>query len=72
MQIVFRSILVMPEERGWGQGSRLLRALFDKFRDKRWIIPAIFPEELGAFFKKLGFEQQKLSQFQMELEHETI
>ncbi len=66
-RIALRSVLTMPDSRGKGRATRLLRALFAQFPDKSWVVPAIFPEEMSGFFEKLGFELQKLSQFQMEL-----
>ena len=65
--VVLRSLLTLPESRKKGQASRLLKALFAQYRGKTWVVPAIFPEEIGGFFDALGFERQKLSQFHMEL-----
>jgi hypothetical protein len=44
-----------------------MQALFARFPGRAWVIPAIFPQEMGGFFEKLGFERQNLAQFQMEL-----
>jgi hypothetical protein len=46
----------------------LLRALFAKYPNKTWHVPAIFPEEMTGFFEKAGFEKEDLGQFQMKLE----
>lgn len=65
--LIVRSLLTLPDARGKGQAASLLRALFTSFPGKAWVVPAIFPEEIGGFFDALGFERQKLSQFHMEL-----
>lgn len=65
--IVLRSLLTLPQDRNHGQASSLMKALFAQFPGKAWVVPAIFPQEIGTFFERLGFERQKLSQFQMEL-----
>ena len=66
-QITLRSLIVKPESRENGQGRDILKALFAQFPQKIWHVPAIFPEEMGVFFQKLGFEKQDLAQYQMEL-----
>lgn len=66
-KIFFRSVLTLPNSRKEGCASQLLQALFFKFPDKTWNVPAIFPEEMGDFFEKQGFKPQELSQFQMEM-----
>lgn len=50
-----------------GLARRLLQALFAKYPNKTWHVPAIFPEEMGGFFEKTGFEKEDLGQFQMKL-----
>lgn len=62
------SVLTEPSARGKGQACRLLRALFAKYPNKTWHVPAIFPEEMTGFFEKAGFEKEDLWQFQMKLE----
>lgn len=52
------SVLTEPSARGQGQACRLLRALFAKYPNKTWHVPAIFPEEMGGFFEKVGFEKE--------------
>lgn len=69
-QMILRSVLTLPEARNRGTATQLLQALFEKFLDKNWTVPAIFPEEISGFFEQLGFELQDLSQFQMRLDFE--
>jgi len=66
--IQIQSLIVDPSFRGKGRASRLLRALFDKYPEKTWHVPAFYPEEMGPFFESVGFEQQKLAQLHMELD----
>ena len=61
------SVLVKPEKRGQSQGPRVMRALFAKFPNKTWHIPALCPEEVGFIFERVGMVREKLSQFQMSL-----
>jgi ribosomal protein S18 acetylase RimI-like enzyme len=61
------SLLVEPQWRGRGLGSRLLRQVIAEHADKTWHIPALLPEELGRTFEKAGFERGELSQWQMRL-----
>lgn len=68
-QIVLRSLLTLPKSRNKGQAVRLFWALFEMFPNKSWLVPAIFPEELSSLFEKLGFIEQELSQYQMELNY---
>jgi ribosomal protein S18 acetylase RimI-like enzyme len=67
-QINLSSLVVNPDYRHRGRASRLLRALFAKYPKKIWYIPAIYPEEVSATFVSVGFQQQILSQYQMELD----
>ncbi len=64
-QISLRSMLIMHEAQKMDQGEKLLQGLFTQFPEKTWVVPAIFPEEFGATFEKVGFEKEELSQFQM-------
>jgi ribosomal protein S18 acetylase RimI-like enzyme len=66
-QVLLHSILTMPDSRGQGQASFLMRVLSAQFPQKTWVVRAIFPGEMKNFFESLGFERQELSQFQMEL-----
>ena len=62
------SALTEPSARGQGQARRLLRALFAAYPNKTWHASALFPEEMGGFFEKVGFVKEDLGQFQMKLE----
>jgi ribosomal protein S18 acetylase RimI-like enzyme len=64
--IQIQSLIVDPAFRRKGKASRLLRALFARFPNKTWHVPAICPGELGPFFESVGFIPQELSQLHME------
>jgi ribosomal protein S18 acetylase RimI-like enzyme len=67
-QIAIRSLVVECGEQRKGHASRLLRALFAKYPEKRWAVSVIWPEEIAPhFFESLGFRREELSQFQMKL-----
>ncbi len=63
------STLVVPHAvRRQGWGLRLLRALFARFPDRRWRMPARYPENLAPeFFARAGFRRLDLAQLEMEL-----
>ena len=66
--VVIWSLLVEPQARGRGLGTRLLKSLIASGAATRtWHAPAIFPDEFQKIFRKAGFEQEKLSQWQMSL-----
>jgi ribosomal protein S18 acetylase RimI-like enzyme len=69
--VTLYSLVVEQEARGKGHAMRLLGALFSAYPEKTWHIPAIFPEEIGGFFAKAGFQREKLSQFQMVLKFQS-
>lgn len=66
-QIVFRSVLLMPEDAHRGLGDQFMKALFAKYPGKVWRVPAIFPEEFSMFFEDLGFKKEDIGQYQMAL-----
>jgi ribosomal protein S18 acetylase RimI-like enzyme len=63
--VSFRTLVVSAQTRGQGQGIRLLEALFAKYPDRVWQVPAIFPEEMGSMFMRAGMQPESLSQWQM-------
>jgi ribosomal protein S18 acetylase RimI-like enzyme len=65
--VVIWTLLVEPEARGKGLGTQLLKHVIAKYTGKTWHVPAVFPEEFARVFERAGFEQDKLSQWQMRL-----
>lgn len=64
--IALRALIVPPDVRRQGRASRLLRALFAEYPDKKWVVSAICPEEIGGeLLARFGFERQPISQWQM-------
>jgi len=63
--VVISSVLVKANSRRAGQGSALMRAVFSRFPNKIWHVSAILPEEISAFFEKIGMKREELSQLQM-------
>ena len=67
-QVAIRSLIVLPESRGQGQAGRLVRAVLSNYPNRKWIIPALCPEEVGGIFEKVGFQRGGLSQLQMRVQ----
>lgn len=63
--VVIWSLLVEPQARGQELGVEMLKSVIANHPGKTWHIPAIFPEEFGKIFKRAGFEQEELTQWQM-------
>jgi ribosomal protein S18 acetylase RimI-like enzyme len=66
-QVVIWSLLVEPEARRHGLGTRMLKQVMANWAGKTWHIPALCPEEFGNVFANAGFEREALSQWQMKL-----
>jgi GNAT superfamily N-acetyltransferase len=67
VDVVIWSVLVKARSRGAGLSQVLMRAVFSRFPNKVWHVPAIFPEEMGVIFEGLGMQRETLSQWQMSL-----
>lgn len=68
--VVIWSLLVEPQARGQQLGVEMLKSVIANHPGKTWHVPAIFPEEFGKLFKRAGFEQEELTQWQMKLDLE--
>jgi len=66
-EVVIWSVLVKADARGSGQSAELIRAVFARFPNKIWHAPAIYPEEMGIIFEKVGMRREEISQWQMTL-----
>ncbi len=65
--VVIWSVLVKARSRGAGLSPVLMRAVFSRFPNKTWHVPALFPEEISAVFEELDMQREKISQLQMAL-----
>jgi len=65
--VVIWSVLVKARSRGAGLSPVLMRAVFSRFPNKVWHVPALFPEEMSAIFEELGMNREEISQWQMAL-----
>jgi ribosomal protein S18 acetylase RimI-like enzyme len=65
--VVIWSVLVEPDRRGNGLGTKLLKRVMAQYPGKTWHVPALFPEEMGKVFERADFEKEQLSQWQMKL-----
>lgn len=64
--IILRALVVPPEARRQGEGTRFLQALAHKFPERRFVVPALVPEVLAdSFMLRNGFQHSELSQFEM-------
>ncbi|MBC7876725.1 MAG: GNAT family N-acetyltransferase [Anaerolineales bacterium] len=61
------SVLVKARSRGAGLSPVLMRAVFARFPNKTWHVPAIYPEEICTVFDELGMQREEISQWQMAL-----
>jgi ribosomal protein S18 acetylase RimI-like enzyme len=65
--VVIWSVLVKARSRGAGLSPVLMRAVFSRFPNKTWHVPALYPEEMSAIFEELGMQREEISQWQMAL-----
>jgi len=63
--VVIWSLLVETNARGKGLGTEMLKNVIANHAGKTWHVPAVFPEEFAKVFERAGFEQEKLSHWQM-------
>jgi GNAT superfamily N-acetyltransferase len=66
-QVVIWSVLVKAGSRGAGLSPVLMRAVFSRFPNKTWHVPALYPEEISAVFEEVGMQREEISQLQMAL-----
>jgi predicted GNAT family acetyltransferase len=67
-QVVMRSLIVLPAARGQGQARRLIQGVIAGHSDRKWLVSALCPEDVGRLFEKTEFKRAALSQFQMRKE----
>lgn len=65
--VAITSVLVKTRSRGAGLSPVLMRAVFSRFPNKTWHVPAIFPEEMSIIFEQAGMQREEISQWQMAL-----
>ena len=66
--VALRAFIVPTDVRRQGRATRLFSAIFAAYPGKRWLMPAVCPEEVGAaLFAHFGFTRQSISQWQMRL-----
>ncbi len=65
--VVIWSVLVKARSRGAGLSPVLMRAVFSRFPNKTWHVPALYPEEMSAIFEEVGMKREEISQWQMAL-----
>jgi len=61
------SVLVKTHSGQTGLGADMMRALFARFPNKTWHVPALYPEETCAVFEQIGMKRESISQWQMAL-----
>jgi ribosomal protein S18 acetylase RimI-like enzyme len=64
-KVAIWSVLVKARSRGAGLSPVLMRAVFSRFPNKTWHVPALYPEEICAVFDQVGMKREEISQLQM-------
>lgn len=68
-EVVLRGLTVEPSRRRQGRARRLIETVLEAYPGRLWKVPSIVPEEsAAAVFEGLGFEREKLTQFQMRVD----
>lgn len=67
-QVAIRSVIIRPQARRQGQATRLIQAVAAKYPNRKWLVSALCPEEVGGLFEKTGFKRDVLSQLQMRIQ----
>jgi hypothetical protein len=65
-----RALVTDPSARRRGQAAGLLRAVMARYPGKTWRVPALWPQELGGLFEKVGWQKDQLAQWQMTIQIE--
>ena len=65
--MVIWSVLEIAQSRGAGLAPDLMRAVFSRFPNRTWHVPALYPEEMSAIFESAGMQREEISQWQMSL-----
>jgi ribosomal protein S18 acetylase RimI-like enzyme len=65
--VIIWSVLVKARSRGAGLSPVLMRAVFSRFPNKTWHVPALYPEEICTVFEEIGMQREPISQWQMAL-----
>jgi ribosomal protein S18 acetylase RimI-like enzyme len=63
--VMVRALVTEPASRRRGLATALLRDVMARHPDREWRVSAVWPEELGGVFAKLGLERTALTQWQM-------
>jgi ribosomal protein S18 acetylase RimI-like enzyme len=66
--VTLRGLAVAPSRQRQGWATRMVAALLAAHPSRRWVVPAIMPEEVGPVFVWNGFTRTDINQFQMWME----
>jgi ribosomal protein S18 acetylase RimI-like enzyme len=70
-RVGFRALVTLPDARGQGMATALLRSVVGLYPGREWRASAIWPESTGGPFERLGLTRSRLSQWQMSAELEA-